>query len=193
MVEKAKRERVLVKEFYVNGEWQSRADEGATEMRFTFVGLEDQSKSYKLEDFPQSIQTAFAWHGLSQKAGDSASSPSGTDPEDRLSGFESCMDALIDGVWSERREGHALPRTQLFEAICRLNQEAQGSELSVEQRATIATKINEMDQESKKAAGKNPQVALIVDQLREEARKKRTKRLKEDAKGQETPTNLLFV
>ena len=96
--------------------------------------------------------------------------------------IESRMDSLLDGVWSEKREGHALPRTQLYEAICRLNAETKGRELTADERKTIAEHVGAMDQTQKKAAGANAAVALHVIAIQDEAKKARVKKLKEEAK-----------
>lgn len=187
-----KRQRVLKKEFKIDNEWGSRVSHEATSIRFTFAGMEDSPKEYSLGDFTPDILQCFLWHGLSQKGGDSASSPTGTSPEDRLVGFESCMDALIDGVWSEKREGHAVPRTQLFNAICRLTAETVGRELSSEDLKTIGEKVAGMDQDQKKAAQANPAIALHLEAIKEEAKKVRVKKLKEEAKTSD-PSEFVFV
>ncbi len=182
MAETAKKSRVIVKEFLVDGDWVSRVHEDAEAFRITVIGCEDKALTYNREDFPENIQASFFWSGLSHTSGDSGSAGKGTDPIDRHVMIESRMDSLLDGVWSEKREGHALPRTQLYEALCRLNQARVERDLTADEKKSVATHVAAMSQDDKKAAGANPEVALHVIAIQEEAKKLRVKKLKEAAK-----------
>lgn len=109
------------KKMYVltNGEevksWQPKTPEqpGVDHLEFQFAN--GTKVPVKLEDFPQDMQIAFAFHGAAQKLGDSYASDETV--ADAYESFQSVLEAIQNGEWISDRTA-AGPRLGLLaEAI----------------------------------------------------------------------------
>ncbi len=70
-----------------------------------------------LSSIPEPIRIALAWHGLSQKLGDSYANASKKSPEDCYDSFQATLERLMAGDWVKAREA-AGPRTSMvLEAV----------------------------------------------------------------------------
>ncbi len=97
------------------GEKVSEPGTDVAAITFTFADFEDQMVS--LSDIPEPIRVALAWHGLSQKLGDSYANASKKPAEDCYDSFQSTLERLVAGDWVKAREA-AGPRTSMvFEAV----------------------------------------------------------------------------
>ncbi len=98
-----------------SGEKVSEPGRDVVGITFEFADFEDQLVS--LTDVPEPIRISLAWHGLSQKLGDSYANASKKPPEDCYDSFQSTLERLVAGDWVKAREA-AGPRTSMvFEAV----------------------------------------------------------------------------
>ncbi len=98
-----------------SGERISEPGTDVAAITFTFADFEDQMVS--LSDIPEPIRVALAWHGLSQKLGDSYANASKKPAEDCYDSFQSTLERLVAGDWVKAREA-AGPRTSMvLEAV----------------------------------------------------------------------------
>ena len=125
---------------------------GGLEDAMVFVlgnGLKVQAK---MADFPASIISELAWHGLSQKVGDAAAGFSKAgDYSGAFGAMQQVVDNLVAGQWSTRGQGGGI--SDLVQAICELR----GVELDAAQAAVEA-----MDEEQLKRVTSHPQVKAKV-------------------------------
>ena len=98
-----------------NGEKVSEPGSDVAAITFEFADFDDQMVS--LSDIPEAVRVALAWHGLSQKLGDSYANASKKPAEDCYDSFQSTLERLVAGDWVQAREA-AGPRTSMvFEAV----------------------------------------------------------------------------
>jgi len=95
--------------------------------------------------FPTNIQTAFMWHGMSQKLGDAYAGSPDESISDKIEKFETLLERLMDGEWTKGREGASGPRTSLiFEAVVNVLT-AKGDEPDDDRKAEIREKLKDND------------------------------------------------
>jgi hypothetical protein len=154
---KAKREAKCKKVYLVNGEDSSHASPDATELQFRFAN--GNTRKIVLADFPQNIRDAFAWHGASQKLGDTyAQSEDADDAEDK---FTNVLELLSKGDWIKvgERVGGA-PSNMLSEAYCRyLLAAGKKTPETEEGRAKVHAKVKGMDKAERKSFSESPEIA----------------------------------
>jgi len=174
------RNRIAGKRYHTTGEEPSaHASPGAEFLRFSFAN--DESHDVKLSDFPQNVLDACAWHGLSQKLGDSYASAK--TPEDAVESFETLYERLTGGEWVKAREGGGPRPSMVVDAIVAALVDA-GEEVDDTRRAGIVEKVK--TKEGRAAALANPAIKAQYEAVRAEAAKAKAKAAKDAAKTSES-------
>ena len=129
---------------------------GGKENTLRFVlgnGLEVQAK---MEDFPAGIINELAWHGLSQKVGDSAAGFSKAgDFSGAFGAMQQVVDNLIAGQWSTRGQGGGV--SDLVAALCELR--------SIDS-ITAQAAVDQMDEEQLKKVASHPKVKAVIAEMK---------------------------
>jgi len=140
-------------------------DADGSEGQVRFVLGNGQEVVARLEDFPQDIRDRLAYHGISQKVGDSVS---GLSKErrfgDAYATLQDSVAMLVAGNWNAGREGGS---SDLVEALAKLKK------LPVED---VRVAVKRMDEDTLKRVMANPAVKA-------EIAKMKAKRATEAAKG----------
>lgn len=155
----------------VDGESVNRKSAFAemTSLSFTFGGGD--VFTVNPDELPENIRRIALWHGISQKLGDAAVKPSGTDAraeyeEDPASyardKVETVWERLTEGTWVERAEGAGVRGSMLAEALHR----ATGIELA----AAVET-VKGWSAEVKAQAPLVEEIATALEDIRRERRK----------------------
>ena len=107
----------FAKKRFVDGEGNKVSEPGSDVAAITFEFAEFDDQMVSLSDIPENVRVALAWHGLSQKLGDSYANASKKPAEDCYDSFQSTLERLVAGDWVKAREA-AGPRTSMvFEAV----------------------------------------------------------------------------
>lgn len=102
---------------FVDANGEKISEPGADVAAITFEFAEFDDVMVSLGDFSEAIRVALAWHGLSQKLGDSYANASKKPAEECYDSFQSTLERLQASDWVKAREA-AGPRTSLvFEAV----------------------------------------------------------------------------
>ncbi len=152
----------------------AHAGPSVDELQFRFAN--GNTHPVGLSDYPQDIQTAFAWNGLAQKLGDGyANSDSVSDAEEM---FLTLHERLIGGEWVKAREGGAVRPSMVVEAViaCLV---ANGEEVTDERREAIRTKLKTNEARSRALA--NPAINDEYKRIRDERDKAKLDKVPEAA------------
>ncbi len=84
-------------------------------IEFTFADFDDVMVA--LSDIPENVRVALAWHGLSQKLGDSYANASKKPAEDCYDSFQATLERLVAGDWVKAREAVGPRTSMVFEAV----------------------------------------------------------------------------
>lgn len=173
----AERVNVATKVFIDGDGNESRhASPAATVLRFAFTN--GVSHDVSLSDLPDNVRDAAAWHGISQKLGDSYASAKG-DADEAVESFETLIERLKEGEWVKAREGGARP-SLVRDAVAALLV-AKGEEVDEARLKAIAEKIK--GKENREAALANPAIKAEYEKLKAKAAADRAKKAAEAAKG----------
>lgn len=205
---------------YVNaaGETASRPMASATMLRYELFGSLPQGKEDKAENyptvktvefpisaFPDEILRLAAFHGLSQKIGDTAfnsveaaAKDEGFTPdvENAYAAFvegrlQDVVDNLTSGVWTEEKEGSGNANVRIIaEAVLR-TLTAQGKAPADPDAALASLIANLKNDEKRKATAANPAVKVHVAAITAERAAARAKELAKEAKGSTVDTEAL--
>lgn len=126
-----------------SGDEVKRLDPNAAIATLAFQFADGESRQVNLGEFPADIRDCFAWHGLSQKLGDSYASKQGNDA---VEAFDDVLDALRNGTWLQKGESAGPRTTDLALALHRLKPE------KYPELVDAAARVAEMSAEEKKAA-----------------------------------------
>ena len=174
---KATRTRAEVSKRYFrlsDGTYVSRANNDVVGFRFDVLdetGEVFESFEGNFDDYNESVIRAAAMWGMMTSAGNTTGGKSLT-PQERAELVADRLGLFADGEWTgERQSG---PRSsQLLEAIIAVRA-AGGAETTEEQKATLATKLQ--DEEEKKKWMANGKVAAALAQIKAEAAMERAKK-----------------
>jgi hypothetical protein len=168
----------IAKKVYVleNGDEAAHASPDVSHLEFRFESGD--TIIVRLEDIDNGCRTAAAWHGISQKLGDTYA---GKDAAEAAEEVQSLLERLQSGDWIKAREGGGPRPTLVIEAIvCALIDN--GEEVSDERRATIAAKVNTPTE--RKRALKQPAVQAHFERLKAERAADKAAKAAEDADGE---------
>ena len=98
-----------------NGDKVSEPGADVAAITFEFADFDDAMVA--LADIPEPIRVALAWHGLSQKLGDSYANASKKPAEDCYDSFQSTLERLVAGDWVKAREAAGARTSKVFEAV----------------------------------------------------------------------------
>ncbi len=118
-----------------------------------------------------------AWFGLKVNLGNAFGGKNAT-----FEGVMSRLEMILDGEWSEGAGESGPRKTILAEAMLRFKTEA-GEERTIEQ---MSTALAGMTKEAKAEIRSHPAIALHYEQIVEENRKAKLKKLKAEAKEADT-------
>ncbi len=130
--------------------------------RLEFRFADGTVQAVKLSDFPEAIIAKAAWHGLSQKFGDSYSGKKTV--ADCIEAFSEMVDQVKEGDWITVSEGGGPRISQLATAYFRA-MSAAGHELT---EADAVEKVKGWDTDKRKAAQEVPEIALALQEIRAE-------------------------
>lgn len=148
----------------------------ATGLKFTFA--DKSSRTVALDKFPANIQKCLAWHGLSQKLGDSFAAVKGN-VTDALENFDALVEVLMSGTFVEKGEGVGPAPTLIFEAIMRAHKAAGTAPKNGEE----AIKAMLKDKAIREGALKDPKIAAAYAAIRAERAQAQAKEAAAKAKG----------
>lgn len=107
----------FAKKRFIDGDGEKVSEPGSDVAAITFEFADFEDQIVVLADIPEGVRVALAWHGLSQKLGDSYANASKKPAEDCYDSFQATLERLLAGDWVKAREA-AGPRTSLvFEAV----------------------------------------------------------------------------
>lgn len=175
----AERQQVAVKTF-IDGEGNEskHASPEAAVLRFAFSN--GTTHDISLDELPDNIKAAAAWHGLSQKCGDSYAGAKG-DADEAVESFETLLERLKLGEWVRAREGGPRP-SLVVDAVVAALEEA-GETVDDARKAAIVEKVK--GKEARDATLANPVFRAHYERLKAEAAKARAKKAADAAKGAE--------
>ena len=162
MVEGTKPAPFAKKRFVDNaGEKVSEPGGDVAAITFEFADFED--AVVVLADIPESVRVALAWHGLSQKLGDSYANASKKPAEDCYDSFQATLERLMAGDWVKAREA-AGPRTSVvFEAVLAVMAKA-GKPADDATQTAIREALKEKTERERAMA--DPRVKLAYEQIK---------------------------
>ncbi len=131
-----------------------------------------------LDDIGESCRNACAWHGLSQKLGDSYADKKGTDMEARLESFETVLERLQADDWVRPGEGPGTRPSLVADAV-RAALIADGEEVSDERYTAIRDKVKGAD--NRKGALANVKIKAHYERIAAERQTARAAKASEDA------------
>jgi hypothetical protein len=171
----------VCKKVYVNADGtESRsATPDATELHFRFNDGDSTVRVVKLGDFPADIETRLAWFGRSEKLGNFYAGAKG-DANVALEDFDTGVELLLTGDWSERKEGMG-PRPSLVADAIISALEKVGQPVNDDG----ATKIREMvkDKTTRDGALKDPVIKAEYEAMRAARAAEKAKAAAKAAKG----------
>lgn len=135
-----------------------------------------------LDEIGPNCQTAFSWHGLSQKLGDSYADKKGTDIESRLESFGTVLERLQADDWVRPGEGPGTRPSLVADAV-RAALLADGEDVSDERYAAIREKVKGAD--NRKGALANVKIKAHYERIAAERQTARAAKAAEDAFGSE--------
>jgi hypothetical protein len=162
-----------------DGNKSGSVPEVATALRLEFEGGE--SLQVQVEDFPVDIQARLAYHGLSQKIGDSWAGVKG-DVSLALENAGTMIEHLMAGTWTEKATGLG-PRPSLVADAVRRALEGAGQEVNEKRYAEIREKVK--IKAEAKAALNNPTIKAAYDAIKAERAIERADKSANTAKGSE--------
>ena len=146
-------------------------------MEFRFTDAD--TKTVKLSDFSEEMQTCFGWYGLSQKLGDAFAGVKG-DVTDGIEEFDSMMEQILAGTWVTEATAGIRPSMVCDAIVAAL--EANGETVNDERRDAIREKIK--DPEKRKGATADPAVKAQLEKIKADRAVTRAKEAAKKAKGQ---------
>lgn len=163
---------------YVSPSGESRnANPDSTALNFKFAN--GKTMSFAIAKFPVNVQKCFAWHGLSQKIGDSFASAKGNIDE-AIENVEALVEVLMAGTWVEKGEGVGAAPSLVLEAVIRaLKAEGQVVDDARVAKAAETLKIKE----KREGALKDPKIAAAYAAIRAERAVAKAKEAAVGAKG----------
>ena len=159
---KATRSKICDRQFVTPSGVVKHAAPDVTELNMVFTSGD--TLRVALGDLPESIVSAAAWHGISQKIGDAFASAKG----DAGAAFESAsalLEVLASGDWVQKGESAGPAPTMILEAIIR-GIEATGEVVDDARRVGIVEKLK--DKATRKGALENPAIAAHYETIRAE-------------------------
>lgn len=135
--------------------------------------------SVKKENVGPDCWIASAWHGLSQKGGDTyAGAKDADEAEDRLAAI---LERLSENEWIKARES-AGPRTSILAEAVKSALMANGETVDDNRFASIAEKLK--DKATREGTIANPVIAAEYERIKAERAAQRAEKAKEAAAGQ---------
>ncbi len=158
------------------GEKVSEPGADVAAQMYEFAEFDDQMVS--LTDIPEPIRVALAWHGLSQKLGDSYANASKKSAEDCYDSFQSTLERLMAGDWVKAREA-AGPRTSMvLEAVLAV-MAAAGKPADDATKATISEALG--DKAERDRAMADARVKLAYEKIKLERAQARLAKIEAEA------------
>ncbi len=158
------------------GEKVSEPGANVAAITFEFADFDDQMVS--LTDIPEPVRVALAWHGLSQKLGDSYANASKKPAEDCYDSFQSTLERLVAGEWVKAREA-AGPRTSMvLEAVLAV-MAAAGKPADEATKKAIAEALGEKSERDRAMA--DARVKLAYEKIRLERAQARLAKIEAEA------------
>lgn len=163
---------------YITPDGESRnAQANTKELQFRFA--DNSVLSLVLDKFPENIRHCLAWHGLSQKIGDSFAAAKG----DVAAAFETAsatLEVLLGGTWIEQGDSVGAAPSLIVEAIVRA---LTNSGEVVDETRENAIREKAKDKTVREGALKDPQIAAAYAAIKAERAADRAKELAKAAKA----------
>lgn len=173
------RQRIATRNYRLpEGKTSRSASADATGLEFVWADKRPVSV-YTLADLPESIRTALAWHGLSQKLGDGFASAKG-DIDTAEETSDALYENLKNGTFVERAEGVGPAPTMVAEAIAEALR-AKGETVDEARFNTIVEKVK--DKATREGALKDPAIAASYAAIRAKRAAEKAAKAAEAAKG----------
>lgn len=126
---------------YIDNEGESSSHAGPDVNHLVFKFVSGENVEVTLDEIGDNCRDALAWHGLSQKLGDSYSG-SATKDASAHELFMGLLEQLQADMWSKTREGSKGPRiSMVLEAVIRSFLVSTGTEMTDAQKEAVSVQL----------------------------------------------------